>query len=69
MSEGVEPRCPPAVRDDRALGEQVNAQLIDSAEQVGTYPGPLDRLHKASIGRLMMLARSAAGRHQGVARR
>jgi germacradienol/geosmin synthase len=61
--------CPSAVRDDRALGEQVNAQLIDSAEQVGTYPGPLDRLHKASIGRLMMLARSAAGRHQGVARR
>jgi germacradienol/geosmin synthase len=61
--------CPAAVRDDRELGEQVNDRLIDLAEQVGIHPGPLDRLHKASIGRLMMLAHSAAGRHPGVARR
>jgi hypothetical protein len=31
--------CPPAVRDDRALGEEVNARLIDWTEQVGIYPG------------------------------
>jgi 2-methylisoborneol synthase len=56
------------VRDDRALDEQVNARLTDWAEQVGIYPG-LDRRHKASIGRLMMLADSAAGRHRGLAER
>jgi hypothetical protein len=60
--------CPPVVRDDRALDEQVNARLTDWAEQVGIYPG-LDRRHKASIGRLMMLADSAAGRHRGLAGR
>jgi germacradienol/geosmin synthase len=40
----------PAMCEDRALSEQVNA-----------------RLHKASIGRLMMLAHSASGRHLGMA--
>ncbi|MDQ3904012.1 MAG: hypothetical protein M3300_00825, partial [Actinomycetota bacterium] len=59
--------CPPAMREDRALGAQANP-LIDRAEQVGIYPGQLDRLHKASIGRLMMLAHSASGRHLGLAR-
>jgi 2-methylisoborneol synthase len=61
--------CPPVVRDDRALDEQVNARLIGWAEQSGIYPGQLDRLHKASIGRLMTLAHSASGRHLGLARR
>jgi hypothetical protein len=57
------------MRADRApLGEEANARLIDWTEQVGNYPGQLDRLHKASIGRLMMLAHSASGRHLGLAR-
>jgi germacradienol/geosmin synthase len=61
--------CPPGMRGDRApLGEEANARLIDRTEQVGNYPGQLDRLHKASIGRLMMLAHSASGRHLGLAR-
>ncbi|MBV9061128.1 MAG: germacradienol/geosmin synthase [Pseudonocardiales bacterium] len=55
---------PPAMRDDRALAEEVN----DWTEQVGIYPGHIDRLDKASIGRLMMLAHSASGRHLGLAR-
>jgi germacradienol/geosmin synthase len=61
--------CPPAVRDDRAAGEQVNARLIDCTEQGEIHPGQLDRRHRASIGRLMMLAYSASGRHLGLARR
>lgn len=48
--------CPGAVRDDRALGEAVNDDLIEWAEQVGIYRGEVDRLHKANFGRLMMLA-------------
>ncbi|HEX8935570.1 MAG TPA: hypothetical protein VF788_15555, partial [Pseudonocardiaceae bacterium] len=60
--------CPPAVRDGRALGEEVNARLMDWTEQVGIYPGRADRLHKANIGRLVMLAHSASGRHLGLAR-
>jgi germacradienol/geosmin synthase len=70
-SEKSSPRelsCPPAMRDDRALGEEANARLTDGAEQVGIHPGQLDRLHQASIGRLMMLAHSAAGRYSGLAR-
>lgn len=51
--------CPPAVRDDRALGEQVNDRLVDWAEQVGIYPGQLDRVRKANFGRLMMLTHPA----------
>lgn len=71
-SENSSPRgrsCPAVVRDDRAAGEQVNARMIDWPEQVGVYPGQLDRRHRASIGRLMMLAYAAAGHHLGVARR
>lgn len=48
--------CPGAVRDDRALGDQVNDDLIEWAEQVGIYRGQVDRLHKANFGRMMMLA-------------
>lgn len=48
--------CPGAVRDDPALGEEVNVRLVEWAEQVGIYPGQLDRLTDADFGRLMMLA-------------
>lgn len=47
--------CPGAVRDDPALGEAVNNDLIEWAEQVGIYRGQVDKLHKANFGRLMML--------------
>ncbi|WDF39874.1 family 2 encapsulin nanocompartment cargo protein terpene cyclase [Streptomyces sp. T12] len=48
--------CPPAVRDDPALGETVNERLVEWAEEVGIYPGKLDMVRKAGFGRLMMLA-------------
>lgn len=51
--------CPPAVRDDVALGEEVNDRLVDWAEQVGIYPGQLDRVRTANFGRLMMLTHPA----------
>jgi 2-methylisoborneol synthase len=51
--------CPPAVRDDVALGEKVNDCLVDWAEQVGIYPGQLDRVRSANFGRLMMLTHPA----------
>lgn len=51
--------CPAAVRDDVALGEQVNEALVDWAEQVGIYPGQLDRLKAADFGRLIMLTHPA----------
>ncbi len=51
--------CPGAVRDDPALGEEVNLRLIDWAEEVGIYPGELHRLEDANFGRLMMLTHPA----------
>lgn len=48
--------CPGAVRDDPALGEEVNGRLVDWAEQVGIYPDRLDKLVDADFGRLIMLA-------------
>lgn len=48
--------CPPAVRDDPALGEVVNERLVAWAEEVGIYPGQLDKVRSANFGRLMMLA-------------
>jgi 2-methylisoborneol synthase len=48
--------CPPAFRDDPALGEAVNERLVDWAEEVGIYPGKLDMVRQANFGRLMMLA-------------
>ncbi|MGH3920754.1 MAG: family 2 encapsulin nanocompartment cargo protein terpene cyclase, partial [Pseudonocardiaceae bacterium] len=51
--------CPPAVRDDKALGEAVNDRLVDWAGQVGIYPGQLDRVRAANFGRLMMLTHPA----------
>ncbi len=56
---GPELYCPPAVRDDKALGEEVNDCLVDWAEQVGIYPGQLDRVRAANFGRLMMLTHPA----------
>lgn len=51
--------CPGALRDDPALGEEVNERLVDWAEQVGVYPGQLDRLRACNFGRLIMLAHPA----------
>ncbi|GGZ02840.1 terpene synthase [Streptomyces poonensis] len=48
--------CPPAVRDDPALGEAVNDRLVAWAEETGIYPGRLDTVRSADFGRLIMLA-------------
>ncbi|WP_026122465.1 family 2 encapsulin nanocompartment cargo protein terpene cyclase [Nocardiopsis halotolerans] len=48
--------CPPAMRDDPALGEEVDDRLVAWAEEVGVYPGQLDRVRSAGFGRLIMLA-------------
>ncbi|MFF4606504.1 family 2 encapsulin nanocompartment cargo protein terpene cyclase [Streptomyces sp. NPDC001339] len=47
--------CPPALRDDPALAEEVNARLLAWAEEIGLYVGRLDRVRAADFGRLMML--------------
>jgi 2-methylisoborneol synthase len=47
--------CPGPVRDNPALGEVVNEGIVAWAEEVGIYPGGLDRLRRAGFGRLMML--------------
>jgi 2-methylisoborneol synthase len=52
--------CPGAVRDNPALGEEVNGRLVDWAEQVGIYPGRLDRLRSYNFGRLIMLTHPAS---------
>jgi 2-methylisoborneol synthase len=51
--------CPGPVRDDPALGEEVNDRLVAWADQVGIYPGALDRLRACNFGRLIMLAHPA----------
>lgn len=48
--------CPPPVRDNPALAEQVNEGIIAWAEQIGLYEGRLDELRAADFGRLIMLA-------------
>ncbi|MGQ4272092.1 family 2 encapsulin nanocompartment cargo protein terpene cyclase [Nocardiopsis changdeensis] len=48
--------CPPAMRDDPALGDEVDDRLVEWAEEVGVYPGQLDRVRAAGFGRLIMLA-------------
>ncbi|MCA6093781.1 Camphene synthase [Streptomyces sp. SCA3-4] len=48
--------CPPAVRDDPALGREVNDRLVAWADEAGIYDGRLDRVRAADFGRLMMLA-------------
>jgi 2-methylisoborneol synthase len=52
---GSELYCPPALRDDVALGESLNDDVVEWAERVGVYPGQLDRLRAANFGRLIML--------------
>ncbi|MDH6135502.1 2-methylisoborneol synthase [Kitasatospora sp. MAA4] len=47
--------CPPHLRDDPALGREVNERLVRWAEQVGIYAGQLDKFRKADYGRLLML--------------
>lgn len=51
--------CPPPVRDNPALGEEVDDRLVEWAGQVGIYPGRLDRLRSCEFGRLIMLAHPA----------
>jgi 2-methylisoborneol synthase len=51
--------CPPPVRDNVELGEEVDGRLIEWAEEVGVYPGQLDKLRSASFGRLVMLTHPA----------
>lgn len=48
--------CPPAERDDPALGREVDDRLVEWAQEVGIYPGKLDMIRRAEFGRLMMLA-------------
>ncbi|MBB6377134.1 2-methylisoborneol synthase [Pseudonocardia eucalypti] len=52
--------CPGPLRDDPALGEEVNERLVEWADQVGIYPGALDRLRTCNFGRLIMLTHPAA---------
>jgi 2-methylisoborneol synthase len=47
--------CPPVIRDNPALGEEINERLVAWAEEVGIYPGQLDRVRRADFGRLIML--------------
>ncbi len=51
--------CPGAIRDDPALGEEVNNRVVDWADAVGIYPGRLDKLREANFGRLIMLTHPA----------
>ncbi len=48
--------CPPPLRDDPALGEEVNELLVAWAGQVGIYAGRLDKFRRTNFGRLLMLA-------------
>ncbi|HEU5003901.1 MAG TPA: family 2 encapsulin nanocompartment cargo protein terpene cyclase [Actinomycetota bacterium] len=56
---GTELYCPPAVRDDVALGELTNEALVAWAGEVGIYPDQLDKVRAANFGRLMMLTHPA----------
>ncbi|WP_117212706.1 family 2 encapsulin nanocompartment cargo protein terpene cyclase [Allorhizocola rhizosphaerae] len=51
--------CPPPVRDDPALGEEVNDRLVDWAAEIGIYPGLSEELRACQFGRLIMLAHPA----------
>ncbi|MEV6260094.1 family 2 encapsulin nanocompartment cargo protein terpene cyclase [Streptomyces sp. NPDC051784] len=48
--------CPDAVRDDPALGEEVNERLVEWAAETGIFTGRLERLRSHQFGRLFMLA-------------
>lgn len=47
--------CPGAVRDNPALGEEVNNRLVDWAGEIGIFPGALEKLRSDNFGRLIML--------------
>ncbi|WP_083974607.1 family 2 encapsulin nanocompartment cargo protein terpene cyclase [Kitasatospora mediocidica] len=47
--------CPPHLRDDTALGEEVNERLVRWAEEVGIYAGQSETFRQANYGRLLML--------------
>ncbi len=51
--------CPGALRDDPALGDLVDEQVVAWAEQVGIYQGRLDKLRSYGFGRYLMLAHPA----------
>ncbi|MFI9206449.1 family 2 encapsulin nanocompartment cargo protein terpene cyclase [Streptomyces sp. NPDC053048] len=48
--------CPPPLRDDPALADEVNDRLIGWAQETGIYRDRLDRVRATGFGRLMMLA-------------
>ena len=48
--------CPDAVRDDPALGEEINERLVEWAAEIGIFQGRLERLRSHNFGRLFMLA-------------
>ncbi|MGH3432348.1 MAG: family 2 encapsulin nanocompartment cargo protein terpene cyclase, partial [Thermocrispum sp.] len=51
--------CPGPLRDDPALGAEVDDRLVSWAEEVGIYPGQLDHLRACGFGRLIMLTHPA----------
>jgi 2-methylisoborneol synthase len=49
--------CPPAVRDDPALGDEIDDRLVAWwGGEIGAQPGELEKLRKCGFGRLTMLA-------------
>jgi len=51
--------CPGPVRDDPALGRDVNDRLVDWAREVGIYHGQYEALRGCGFGRLIMLTHPA----------
>lgn len=48
--------CPQTVRDNAALGAEVNRRLVDWASRAGIYADDLDAFRDTGFGRLAMLA-------------
>ncbi|AZM47008.1 Camphene synthase [Streptomyces sp. WAC 06738] len=48
--------CPDALRNDPALGDEVNERLVAWAEEIGIFTGRIERLRSHQFGRLFMLA-------------
>lgn len=48
--------CPPALRDDPALGGLVNERLIAWAAEIGLFADKLDHIRAADFGRFIVLA-------------
>lgn len=51
--------CPGALRENPAVAREVDERLVEWAEQVGIYPGRLDKLAKCEFGRLITLTHPA----------